>query len=571
MKEYTLILLFCLNAIGFWAQNPNSVQLANSAEEYQHFILYGQSLSTGNQSYPSLSVTNVSGNYMVGDQVWINYGNTNMTTFNPLIATLAKSDVSKPLTRAECGMAECPLVSAVNHIQTKMTVPAKILATSAGTGGKSIEQLSKESKQSINYYLDYTKAITKTAEIAKNNGYKVSCPTIIWMQGEYNYTADNTRGLISGQPNCTDKATYKNLLIQLKNNMQTDVVKAYSQTSKPMFITYQVGAQYTKGKTLEIGMAQLETANEYDDVFCAGPVYQMSDRGGHLDANGYRWYGEMIAKAYLRTINSGKKFQPLQPKEIARTTNPKEIKIKFLVPKLPLVLDALTVKKVTDYGFTVYKDDVRQSISSVTVDNDCVRLVCSADLTGIVEVVYAGLNTASSYDNGHGNLRDSDDYPAIYNYIDLDKKNTDNSYVYPRATTETTLHAIYEPKDAQGVIYDKPYPLYNFSVAFYYKLDAGQQVFTVPNVENATGLNSNIQASESIQLYQSGKNIVLETQNQGDINLKVYDVSGKLLDSFKGQNFENSFRNEYTLSQSNGIYIVKANVANKFNTIKVVL
>jgi hypothetical protein len=325
------------------------------------------------------------------------------------------------------------------------------------------------------------------------------------MQGEYNYTADNTRGLISGQPNCTDKTTYKNLLTQLKNNMQNDVMSAYSQTTKPWFITYQVGAQYTKRKTFEIGMAQLEMANESEDVFCAGPVYQMSDRGGHLDANGYRWYGEMIAKAYLRTINTGKKFQPLQPKEIARTTNPKEIKIKFLVPKLPLVLDALTVKKVTDYGFTVYKDDVRQTISSVTIDNDCVRLVCSADLTGVVEVVYAGLNTASSYDNGHGNLRDSDDYPAIYNYIDLDKKNTDNTYVYPRATTETTLHAIYEPRDAQGVIYDKPYPLYNFSVAFYYKLDADQQIYLVPNVDNATGLNHDIKENKSVRLYQSGK------------------------------------------------------------------
>ena len=571
MKAKLLVLIFSLSAFSLLAQDLDMVQRANYSEEYQHFILYGQSLSTGNQSYPSLSTTNVAGNYMVGSQVWINYGNPNMTTFNPLVATLAISDVSKPLTRAECGMAECPLVAAVNHIQTNSVVKSKILATSAGTGGKSIEQLSKESKQSINYYLDYTKAITKTAEIAKANGYKVTCPTIIWMQGEYNYTADNTRGLISGQPNCTDKTTYKNLLITLKNNMQTDVKSAYSQTTKPWFITYQVGAQYTKGKTLEIGMAQLEMANEYDDVFCAGPVYQMSDRGGHLDANGYRWYGEMIAKAYLRTINSGKKFQPLQPKEIARTTNPKEIKIKFLVPKLPLVLDALTVKKVTDFGFTVYNDDVRQTISSVTIDNDCVRLICSADLTGKVEVVYAGLNTASSYDNGHGNLRDNDDYAAIYNYINLDQKNADNSYVYPREASETTLHAIYEPRDAQGVIYDKPYPLYNFCVAFYYKLDSGQQIYTVPNVGGTTGFEPNIKANNSIQLYQSGKNLVMKTQNQGTFNLDVFNVSGKLVDEFKGNTNGGSSRSVYALSLSKGIYIVKATIANEFNTLKVIL
>lgn len=570
MKTNLLILVLCLIAISFWAQSPTLTQRTSEAEEYQHFILYGQSLATGNQSYPSLSVTNVAGNYMIGDQVWINYGNTIFSNFNPLIATLAKSDVSKPLSR-NGGMAECPLVAAANHIQTKSVVSNKILATSAGTGGKSIEQLSKESKQSINYYLDYTKTITKASEISKNNGYKITCPAIIWMQGEYNYTADNTRGLISGQPNCTDKSTYKNLLIQLKNNMQTDVMSAYSQTSKPLFITYQVGAQYTKGKTLEIGMAQLEMANENDDVFCAGPVYQMSDRGGHLDANGYRWYGEMIAKAYLQTINTGKKFQPLQPKEIARTTNPKEIKVKFLVPKLPLVLDILTVKKVTDYGFTVYNNDIRQIISSVTIDNDCVRLICSANLTGKVEIVYAGLNTTSSYDNGHGNLRDSDDYPSIYNYINLDKKNTDNTYVYPREASETTLHPIYEPKDSQGVIYEKPYPLYNFSVAFYYKLDSGQQTFTVPNVDDATGLNPDIKMSKSIHLYQSGKNVVLETQTCGVVNLEVYDASGKLVDLYKGYINGDSFRSEYNLSLSKGVYVVKATIENKFNTLKVVM
>lgn len=390
-----------------------------SSIDYQHFIIYGQSLSTGHQSYPSLSVTNVAGNFMIGDQVWINSGNTSFSTFNPLIATLAKSDLNKPLSR-NGGMAECPLVAAANHIQTKAVVSSKILATSAGTGGRTVEQLSKESKQSTNHYLDFIKSITKADEIARNKGYKMTCPAIIWMQGEYNYFVDTTRGLIPGQSNCTDKLTYKNLLMLLKNNMQTDLMNSYSQSNKPLFITYQTGAQYTRGKTLEIGMAQLEMANENVDVFCAGPVYQMPDRGGHLDANGYRWYGEMIAKAYLKTINSGKKFQPLQPKEIARTTNPKEIKIKFLVPKLPLVLDILTVKKVTDYGFAVYNNDIKQTISSVTIDNDCVRIICGADLTGDVEVVYAGLNTAN--DNGHGNLRDSDDYPAIYNYIDLDKK-----------------------------------------------------------------------------------------------------------------------------------------------------
>ena len=61
--------------------------------------------------------------------------------------------------------------------------------------------------------------------------------------------------------------------------MQQDVMNSYAQNEKPLFITYQTGAQYTRGKTLEIGMAQLETANENEDMICAGPVYPMTDRG----------------------------------------------------------------------------------------------------------------------------------------------------------------------------------------------------------------------------------------------------------------------------------------------------
>lgn len=547
------------------ASESNST--ANSID-FQHFIIYGQSLSTGHQSYPSLSVTNVAGNYMIGDQVWINSGNTSFGTFNPLIASLAKSDLTKPLSR-NGGMAECPLVAAINHIQTKAVVSSNILATSAGTGGMTIEQLSKESQQVSKRYPDYLKTISNASLIAKSKGYKITCPAIIWMQGEYNYFEDATRGLIAGQPNCTDKLTYKNLLMLLKNNMQADLMTTYSQTSKPLFISYQTGAQYTRGKTLEIGMAQLEIANENPDVFCAGPVYQMSDRGGHLDANGYRWYGEMIAKAYLKTINSGKKFQPLQPKEIARTSNPKEIKIKFYVPKLPLVLDILTVKTVADFGFAVYNNDSKQTISSVTIDNDCVRIICNADLTGNVEVVYAGLNTGN--DNGHGNLRDSDDYPAIYNYIDLDKKNANGTYTYPRDATETTLHPIYEPSNQEGLIYDKPYPLYNFSVAFYYMLKSNQQIYTVPNVDDATGFGQNIKVGNTLQLYQSGKNLVVETMNEGNFNIEVYNVTGKLVDKFKGNASGGTFHNQYALSFSKGIYIVKATVVDEFSTLKVLL
>ena len=76
-----------------------------------------------------------------------------------------------------------------------------------------------------------------------------------------------------------DSSDYKYLL-QLKNNMQDAVKKYYGQDDAPLFITYQTGAQYTRGTTLEVGMAQLNASNENEDIVCAGPVYPMTDRGG---------------------------------------------------------------------------------------------------------------------------------------------------------------------------------------------------------------------------------------------------------------------------------------------------
>ena len=56
---------------------------------YQHIIMYGQSLSTGHQSWPVISTENVPGNFMIGDQVWINYGNKNFDEIKPLIGNVS--------------------------------------------------------------------------------------------------------------------------------------------------------------------------------------------------------------------------------------------------------------------------------------------------------------------------------------------------------------------------------------------------------------------------------------------------------------------------------------------------
>jgi hypothetical protein len=450
-------------------------------ENYRHLIMYGQSLSVGAQSYPLLTQGNIANAYMMGNQIWINYGNSNTNEWNPLTGSIVSGTPdAAQMTRSAGLIVECPLFSIVNHIQRKQESTDKYLVTSCGYHGRSIEQLSKGSNDA-GLYNDFLKSIDNASVYAQSRNINLTCPALFWMQGENNYTNISSAGYTAGTASTTDKKEYTTWLIRLKNDMQQDVMSRYNQTEKPLFITYQTGGQYIKNKEATISMAQLEASNKYRDIVCAGPVYPMTDRGGHLDPNGYRWYGEMMGKVYYKTKVLGEDFKPLQPYEFSRTDNPKQLKIKFLVPQLPLVLDDKIVQKQTGYGFELYANGSRKTITGVSVENDCVYLTCDSNLDGQkIEIVYAGQNTS-----GHGNLRDSDDYGAFDDYADLDAKNEANQYLYPRASSETTLRPDYEPKDSEGVIYGKTYPLHNFCVNFYYALEATENACIAPSLNNS--------------------------------------------------------------------------------------
>lgn len=448
---------------------PGNQSGKTKGDAYIHLVMYGQSLSVGHQAYPVISMENVPGNAMIGNQVWINYGNQDISHLNPLVGNIAAEFLSQKEIRSPSAgtIAECPLLGAANHIQLKVS-GQQIIATSCGTSGKTIEQLSPES-QTKNLYGDFLKTIKKASEIAHSTNSGIECPAIFWMQGEWNYQGYED-GFTAGSKPTGDKSEYKSLLLKLKDHMQDDIRNQYGQKHKPVFITYQTGAQYVKGREQTIGMAQLEAANEQKDVVMAGPIYPMTDRGGHLDPNGYRWYGEMLGKVYVETCVLGKKFKPLQPEEIKVEKSGKVLQIKFFVPHYPMVIDTLTTQRVADFGFEVYLDDQKSKIEKVTVSGDNVLLWMQDQLTGNVEVCYAGQNTS-----GHGNLRDSDPYQSFYRYVDLDQKNPDGSFLFPRDSTETTLRPKYEPRDPNGkVIYNQHYPLYNFGVSFYYKLPKGE-------------------------------------------------------------------------------------------------
>ena len=420
-------------------------QLFNT--DYSHLIFYGQSLSMGWEAHEAISITPVPGTYMIGDRVWINQGNDGSIALNPLIASMGTS----------CGESPAVASAHVMRLLIDKMLPQNtvdIISTNCGEGGKSIERLSKESANGTNYYTTlFQTAISRAKTIADNNSKTISCPAIVWMQGEYNYVNLTGEGLTTGTDATNDKDTYKSLLLTLKNNMQSDIMSTYGQTKKPLFLMYQVAGSYINLEDMPINMAMIEFAEENDDVILMNPTYNVPDySGGHLSSNGYRWYGEYIAKQMYRSLLKHQSSVTVQAKEFELLDSNTKILIHCQVPKAPLKLDIKTTQSVSSYGFKV-KDDVGEiTISSVQIiGGTSILLTLSRAISTNAYVAYGGYGR-----NGTGNVRDSDIWSPKYVYAD------ETTFVAPNHT----------PIDENNVnYYGRKYPMWNWLIAFYHKLN----------------------------------------------------------------------------------------------------
>jgi hypothetical protein len=240
-------------------------------------------------------------------------------------------------------------------------------------------------------------------------------------------------------------------------------------------------------------------------------------------------------------------FRPLQPAKFYKTVNNNELKIKFLVPHLPLVFDDHLIAHKTGYGFEVKRNDVKLTVNNATIENDCIILSLAETLLPAdeIEISYAGIDLQV------GNLRDSDPFTSFYLYEDLDKKDSNGNFIYPR-TNNASLRPSQEPKDANGdVIYNKPYPLYNFCVAFYKKLTVGDL--------QTTSLEPPVEKQSKLKIHITGNTLIIEGVQVN--KLKIFDMSGKCMKTFS----ENAGNGKYILDNlDKGVYISK--IITKKNT-----
>ena len=425
--------------------------------DYVHIICYGQSLSNGSDSL-FISDDLVKGCYTLGT---IDMPTASLTD---LVLTSGQQH---------------PIVSAVNSLATlahEYCNNSSFIVGSYGIGGQSIVQLMSAARQAEiktecgysydistgNRYEVFLNSLSCGKQIADKENRTISCPAIVFLQGERDYYTDeslsNREGHTINAYACGgDKEKYKLYMTRLKEDMQNAVMEEYGQADKPLFCIYQVSGTYIKNHEMTINMAQIEFAKENEDVILLpAPYFVPNYNSGHLSTNGYRWYGEYIAKAIFQTLVLDSEFKPLMKDNCI--IDGYKIRVKVCNAILPLSIDTYTVEQSKDYGFAVWADSTEVVIDNIELFGDEIIITTLTDLenSSSVEISYAGMERG-----GTGNIRDNSADKALYEYWNdtADKGTSGNLTISHRPTDENGT-----------LIVGKKYPMWNWLASFYEKL-----------------------------------------------------------------------------------------------------
>ncbi|VGJ96831.1 hypothetical protein [Klebsiella pneumoniae] len=441
--------------------------------DYNLVITDGQSLSTGTEGWAALSTVAFEAEnlLMFGDLVRPSTDRaTGGSTWNPLGGAALKPlkavtqsiGGGSVLTDAEVSAlppgavneGETVDVGAVNFWRqlqndfhgVSVNPARKTIVLNCGVQGRTVEELSKG--HPYNHYNRVIEAVTKVKSYiaSQQPGATVGIVAFLYMQGEWYYWTSTT--------GTHDRATFLELTKQLRIDLITDCAYGIcGQKLPPAWITYQTGGSYTDDTyNLAIGMAQLDMAEQVPGCYLATPVYQVTDKNGHLDPNGYRWAGMQFSKVLHRILDRGLDWKPMKPIKVVRYSDD-EILACFNTPSPPAKFkETYVVNTATMYpnkGFLVTDANGVVGVSSVTtVGQATLSVKLSAPTTGDVYLWYAPKTTY----NGNGNLCDSDSTIAPYNY-----EYHAGSGQYPSANITALV--------------DKPYPLENWCCAFRIKVE----------------------------------------------------------------------------------------------------
>ena len=425
--------------------------LARPVWDINHVLAYGQSLSTGWEGWPALSRQPRHDSLMLGHSVRPLHENqprfipVGGPVLRPLAATVQRQEDGALLTPAEAEalpetavtLGETVLEGALAFWRARMLADGaqpgrhRLLASACGVGGRGLEALMPGAEPELFNRLRECVGTARAAAQAAGLGYGVTA--LLMLQGEFNNRAIN---------NATDdEAEYGALLRRCHAAMLADA--AQGQTPPPALFRYQTGGAYA-ADAMAVPMAQLAMAREVPGVFLAAPVYPVTDKGGHLDANGYRWLGQQFGKVMHLVLDRGLAWQPLHP--LAARLAEGAVILDFHVPVPPLRFGAAYQGHrgvmFPDRGFLVADSVGELPVTAVTIESATqLRLSLGRPPGPGLFVRYAG----QTRHGGVGNLYDSD--PTLAE----DRYETGPGH---------------RPGAAIAELAGRPYPLMNWCVAF---------------------------------------------------------------------------------------------------------
>lgn len=358
--------------------------------EIEMVLSYGQSLSVGADAVPVITTTQRFDNLKFEGGVRSEDSATPYTALVPLTETAGISTLGEtPIGGATDAIKELILSEdGLSYTQHDY----QLLGSAPGAGGAYISLLGSGTTPFNRFVAD----VQAGFDLAQASGESCKVGAFFWTQGESDYSQS------------TPKATYKAALVQLRDDLEADVVSITGQAEPLVCISYQTQAHTVYGYTGNpyIAVAQLEVAKENAHHYVACPLY-WSPQLVHQSAQNSKRLGAYYGLCYKRVVIDGEDWMPVMPVQIDRQG--KVITARFHVPRGQLKLDTTLLTLKTAYGFSV----ATSGGSAVTVDS--VSLI-GPDTVKIVTATDAGTNSRLRYGFGTsgGNLRDTQGETIIF-------------------------------------------------------------------------------------------------------------------------------------------------------------
>ena len=423
IKSYESPLKYLVPTKEFGFTNLGCTNISGINYDYNIIVSYGQSLCVGDGILQEETDSPLNC-YMLGDTAF----NQSSYLVNAELKRLHVNSGRSSFT---------PSISATSHIASilnriRNTGNKKFIALSAGLDGYSVAQLMDKARYvdvntnefyfpNLSTYEPYKNlfaALKRIKQIAHSENKTCGVIAFVWIQGEGDAWGDGKFSTDTTTCSCAgNKEEWLKRVKQLHKDVADDLNTYLGQDVSPAWFIHNIQGGFIP-KYSGVLEAQTEIIDNIE-YFSINPAYQLPNlKDQHLTGNGYRWYGELIAKSIIDVLLYNIEPHVVRFKSAHIMYDKKSICLYFSVPVPPLKHDKGLQADMKNYGFYVKNaNNDNLEISNIEIYSNYIILRMSDAITGSIIVGYA-TNFSTSKDDtniiGAGNICDSSNDLSYY-------------------------------------------------------------------------------------------------------------------------------------------------------------